>query len=377
VPRQPDRISVHTSTGEFDRFSRITITNDITSPTEAVLELGDDDAYNELRDLVAPGEDFTVRLNGKPRLKGRAEINVIPADPQNGIVIQLTIRTKLSDARYASGDPKTRVENSSVEEFLLALYKPLGFAKADFLFAPNNARDLITGLLKGSNTVPEDFEAIKVKAAKVKPPETIYNAAERHLKRYGATQWHGPDGRIIVGRPDDTQDPTYRLLSKRGKQSRGNNVVRYRKIVDFSEVPSSVVVYGQTRGGDITKSPIKGVAVDADAFTLAANTGHFNRLVVMSSQQAKTQAQADRIAQRELSKRIRRKDAYEVTVDGWSYWTGTEQIPWANNATADLDFDAVGGNQGKYLIVRVDLDYDIQGSATTRLSLVAPGIWVI
>jgi prophage tail gpP-like protein len=376
VPRQADIITVRTPEGEFGKWESLSVTNDITTPTQAVFTIGDEGVWQELQDLVSPGSEFTVLLNGHPRMKGRAEVNEVQLSPQSGTVLQLTIRTKVADARYASASPEVKVEDTSIKDFILACYGPLGFTEADFVFAPFAARNLITGEAAGA-AAPEDFEEVKVDQAKVSPPETIYDAVERHLKRYGATQWDAPDGRVIVGRPDDGQDPTYKLQSKKGAASVANNMGAPRKIVDWSEVPLEINVYGASAGRSAAKASLKGVVINDDVQAVFDATGHFNRRVLIPTQQGKTQAQVDRAAQREMSARIRRIDAWQIDTDGWSYWNGERQIPWANNTTADVDVDTVGGPQGRYLIVRVDLKLSTTGGTTTTLQLVAPGVWVI
>ena len=375
MPRQPDKVEIVTDSGTFDKIESCQIVNDITAPTEASFRLGDDQAYAEIDDLVFPAQTFEVRLNGKPRLKGRAETNTYQGS--DGVELELVVRTQLSDARYSSADPRVSVKKTSVEDFVLQCYKPLGLTKDDFTFGAFKAADLMTG--KASNGDFVDLEPIKEDQAKVNPPETIFAAVERHLKRYGATQWDGPDGKIIIGRPDDEQAPIARLICTRQNRGQGNNILAFRFIRDFSELAREIAVYGNSPGKDIFKSSIKGSAIDedVDAITFGGDLPHFNRLAIMIDQQAKTQAQADRNAQRELSARRRRKDAFEIQVDGWTYWNGSESIPWANNTTVDVDIEMLGGNQGRYLIVRTDLEYSTDNGLTTSLTMVAPGIWVI
>jgi hypothetical protein len=85
----------------------------------------------------------------------------------------------------------------------------------------------------------------------------------------------------------------------------------------------------------------------------------------------------DAQARRERATRSRRKDAWEFTCDGWSYWNGSEQIPWATNATADVDIDAADGAAGRYLIHKVSLRLAADGATTATMLAVAPGIWEI
>ena len=360
MPRKPDQITVESDDGGlFDAFESLTISNDILRTAEAKFELGDDNAFFELEEIIRPGNDFTVKLNGRPRLKGRAEVNMIPGSAGGGVKLSLTVRSKMSDARYASADPSIKVEKSSIKDFLLLLFKPLGIVEKDFVFAPFTAADLMTGKA-GDSTLAFEPDPIKVDQAKVNPPETIYSAATRHLKRYGATIWDAPDGRIIVGAPDDTQTPQFQLICCFPPDGQGNNLLDFRKIIDWSDVGKEINVHGSTAGQEI-----------ADA------TGHFNRRVIIKNQGSKEQGQADRLAVRELSARSRTKDAWEIGVDGWTYWDGSAQIPWANNTTAEVNIAPAGGARGTYLIVATDLQLSVGGAVTTRLQLVAPGVWVI
>jgi prophage tail gpP-like protein len=378
MPRVPDRITVEAAGGVFDKFESLSIVNDIVGLSEARFEVGDDGAWPELAGLVAPGTDFRVLLNGQPRLVGRAEVNEAPISADGGAQLTLTVRTKRSDAMYRSAPEKVRVEGTSVKEFVLACYAPLGYVEADFVFAPFAARELMTGKAQGGGAPPTNLEPLKVDQAKVQPGETITQAVERHLARYHATHWDAPDGRIVVGVPDDQQGPIGRLQAKRGPESIGNNVLTCRRIRDWSDVAQSVTVFGQDQGKSTTRKRIVGAAFDEDVTEVAVATGHFERAVVVSGSQAKDQGHADALAARELSARIRRKSAFDFTVDGWTYWTGDAQIPYANDTTFDVDVDALGTEaQGRYLVARVELQLSTGQAATTKLTAVAPGIWVV
>lgn len=374
--RQPDLIEVSGSGGRFDRFASLVVNNDITGPTEAVFELGDDTSWNELEQVIFPGSDFAVNLNGRPRMKGRAEVNEMPISADGGTVILLTCRTKMSDARYRSAPASVRVKDRTVKRVILDAYAPLGFTEADFVFAPFTARDLMTGERQGGGPVL-NLEPIETDQAKVQVPETIYDFVERHLKRYHATHWDAPDGRIVVGVPDDTQAPIYRFIQKRAPNGGQNNVIACKPIRDWTDVARTVTVYGHTVGRDVTSSSFKATQTDPDVDAVAEATGHFNRIAIVSASQAKTQEHAESIALRELSARVRRKQAWEITVDGWSYWDGRRQIPYANNTTADVDIDRAQRLKGRYLVVKVELTYSEGAGRIARLTLVAPGIWVL
>lgn len=104
---------------------------------------------------------------------------------------------------------------------------------------------------------------------------------------------------------------------------------------------------------------------------MAADAGHFNRKVIIPSEGAKTKTMADAQAARELSARKQRKDAWEVRLDAWTFWTGHEIIPLATNTNVDVDIETVGGSAtGRYMIVRLHRTLDAEGSASSSVALV-------
>lgn len=374
MKRVPDKIVVATESGNLERFSSLEVVNDLAGQSEATFEIGDDGSWSSLASEIYPGKPYTVWLNDRIRLVGRAEVNNVPTSDR-GMVVRLTVRTRMADARYASADPSIRTKDVSIKNFVLACYAGVGLYESDFCFEAFAARDLMTGK-SGKTQAPVDLEPINAEQAKINPPETIFQAVERHLKRHHAAHWDAPDGRILVDAPDDTQSPLYRLLAKRGAASKANNVLSITRVRDWSEVASTVRVYGQSAGRVDPRKAMGGEAVQAEVDAVRASTGDFSRLVLIPTQQVRDKGAAEAQAKRELTARSKRMDAWDVLVDGWSYWSGTEQINWATNTTVDLDCDMLGGTCGRYLIHRVRCTLNDSG-CQTQLSLLAPGLWVL
>lgn len=374
--RKPDVIRIETSRGTFDKFSSLEVVNDIVGPTEAVFEIGDDGAWDSLEKIVAPGELFSVYCNDRLRLMGRAEMNEIPGSVDRGVVITLGVRTKMADARYASAEPSISLKDTTLKDFILKLYEPLNVFLDSFEFAPAADRLIMTGkTTMGGGPGLVDLETLKLEQCKVNPPETIFEAAEKHLRRFHMSHWDTCNGKILVGHPDDQQSPMYKLTSKKGAAAKGNNLLSWKKIRDWSEVPSDVWVFGGVGGKDVRRATVQGVSVDLDLAKVFADNGHFFRKVLIPSEGARSKELANSQARREVAARSKRKDAWEFTCDGWSCWNGSEQVPYAHNTVADLDVDAVGGPQGPYLIHRVSLRWSIDQGATTVMNAVAKGIW--
>lgn len=357
-----------------DRFTSFGITHDITQPSEAAFEIGDHTTWDSLSAYIAPGTKYKVSINGGLHLTGRVELDDIPMDAQGGASVRFTIRTKLADAQYASANPKVATKAVSIKAFLLALYQPLGYAASDFVFTPYAARDLITGRDSSGQGKPTsvDLEPMKEDQAKVQNGETIWEAADRHLRRHGLMHWDSPDGKIVVGSPNDTQEPTYHLRANRLSHPELNNILSATRSNDYSGIPSMIVVYGRMGKPGVPAQNFGVTAVDTDVIEAG-----FYRPVTLQAEGIRTIKLGQRAVNREMSARRKAKDNWEILVDGLAYWTGQEPISWAVDTTCDIESDIAGGALGAYYIHRVMLRRDPAGGDVTNIVMLKKGIWVL
>lgn len=372
--RQRDTITLEGSRGIFDRWQSIQVTNDIMGLNECVLDLGDDGAEAAFYRIIRPGELFVVSINGRPRLTGRSEINELPITTE-GTRVRLVIRTRFADAAYCSADPAVSVEKTTIKAFVIAQYAKLGYRETDFVFAPGADADLMTGVVKGVGK-DSDFLSVKIDAAKPQPTETVKQVVERHLKRFHMAHWEGPDGKIYIGQPNDGADPTFMFTCRRGPESVRNNCTKATAKQDWSQVPSEMWVYGQSTGKDIASAAIKGVSKDEELLEVYARNGHFYRPVVLQNSEAKDLKEAETMARRERSARSKEKDMFTIQADGWTYWTDRgEQIPYAPNRVAFVD--VFNRDAANYLVTATQSMMSIDQRATTTLTMLAKGIWVV
>jgi len=378
MPRLQDKLQVEIQ-GEnratLNNFTSAQITNDMTMPSEAALELGNDGTWAEIEDRIRPGTEYCVFVNDLLRLTGRVEIDDLPLDADGGSVVRFTIRTKLSDAMYTSADPGTRVKNTTIKKFILALYRPLGYTESDFEFDQRVSRDLLTGKSskqskKENRKTGEQIEKMTAQQAKVQPPESIYDAADRHLRRHGLMHWDSPDGKIVIGSPDDEQDPIYKLFANRYDNPDRNNIIAATKAIDYTGIPSTVTVFGRSIGRGSARKRIQELVNDSDV--LGAN---FHRPIIIIAEGLRTPDLARTAAQREMSARSKRKDCWDIELDGLSHWTGSQIIPWGIDTTCQIFSDVAGGDEGIYYIHKVTLRRDAQSGDTTNLSVLKRGIW--
>lgn len=369
-------IAVETVAGTCQIISSVKLEQSLHEGSQLSLSCGDDRAWRQITSIFHPGQPVRLFLNDLVQFTGRWESNDVPADAASGVTAELVARTRLQDARYVTADPKISIESASLKSFVLALFAPLGFAALDFQFDAAADRKLMTGELRGAPKLV-DLDPITQQKAKVQPGETIMEAATRHLKRFHLMLWDGADGRIVIGKPDDEQAPSYHLQAKRGTLARSNNVLAPHRIRDWAEVVSEVRVTGHQTSADGDGDPraILGAAGDAEVLAVANSTGHFQRTLRIPDEGALSQDRAAARARRELASRAKLKDAWDHAVDEWTYWDGSRAVPWAINTTVDVDVDTIGvDGAGRYLIYRLGRSVDVHGAATATMSLAAPGI---
>lgn len=360
--------------GSFDRFTSLEISLDITSPSEAAFEIGDDRTYPQLRDFIALGQKYRVFVNERLVLTGRVELGDVQSDAQNGAAIRFTVRTKLTDALFATASVAVSVSNTTLEKWILALYADLGYTKDDFIIRANLARDLITG--KPSKATKEALatpDQIQIQQAKPQPPESIYQAVDRHLRRFGLMHWDSADGRIVIAAPDDEQEPLYRFRNFRGKEGAYNNVLSISRGNDYSEVPSFLVASGvgyQNFDDEFVLSKALGYVQDEDLVKAG-----FVRPVTIIAEQMRTTEAAQSAARREMSSRSMKKDTVEVTTDGLSYWDGSSLVNFAPDTVSDIISDAIGGPVGSYYVKSARLSRAPDRGDNAKISHLKQGVW--
>jgi hypothetical protein len=368
--RPRDDIWIEGERGRFDRFSHLEISTDLFGEAQCTFSVADDRAWRTLRDLLAPGRDYRVLCNGLVQFVGRVDCDELPTTVDDGTTIQVVLRTRLADTRVGTADPKVRVENTTIKKFILDLYAAHGFVEEDFLFVSDVDRDLVTGR-KAGRPAPVDLEPLQADKAKVQPTETTEAAAKRHLERHHLMLWEGGSGLICVGIPNDQQPPFYRFEQRRGVC----NFRDARPVRDWGDVPSSIRVYGGNIGGSLARASVVGIARDPDLVT-AGRGVHFRRPVVLNVQGIKDVARAQAQARRELAMRSRRKAAWEIRCDDWTFWDGSRSTPFAIATTADVDVETHDGTdlRGQFLVTSVRKSYTIDEGAQASLTLLQQGL---
>jgi len=378
VKRERDTVQIESiQGGDFsivvDRATQYEIATDLTQPSAARFELGDSGTWSAIRDAIAIGGRFKVTVNDAPRITGRLLTRNLAVSASAGATVQVVVRTLLADALFTAVNPAIGVTKATLKDVVLKAFAGMRLEEKDLIFRADLARNIITGRSSSTPTKPAlEIHDIKEEEARPHPPESIYAFVDRHLSRFGLMMWDTADGRIVIGAPDDTQDPLYVMTCRRGAQGRTNNLLDVRKTEDFEDVPSKLFVYGIGGGKDQSKARARGVELDR---TLAFLDSPLDRVAIVIDEGVTTKAQAEGRARREMMRRSLHKDSWTLETDGLSYWSGSQKIPYGVDTVADVRVDVAGAANGPYLVWQCTMRGSAGESHRTTLTGVGRGIW--
>lgn len=348
------------------------ISSGIATPAEASFELGDEGGWDRIKKYCDLGAEFIVMVDDRPRFVGRVEALSATSDAKQSATQSFVVRTKLSDAAYASAPQGLQLKGASIKQFVLACYQPLGLTAASFDFRGDVSRDLMTGKSTKGGKAPKNLEPLKAETAKVNPPETIFAAVDRHLRRHGFLHWDGPDGRVVVAAPDDQQEPAFALCSYRPPYGQMNNIKSIERVHDVSQSPTVLGIFGVGGSVSFAKTKISQVLFNQDLIDRG-----FRRNVVIVDEALRTPAIAASRANREFSTRNRALDRLTVTVDGLSYPEGGVLLPWAHDTVIDITAAQMGGAIGSYYVEEVEMTRNPGDGDNTKITLVKQGVWIL
>lgn len=376
-----DTVEVASSRGVFDAFTSLEIFNSILRSSEASFEVGDDGSHSSLSQAMEIGESFVVSVNGHRRITGRVEMQNIALDAARSSNFRFVVRTVLSDLEYADADPSIRVKNASIRDVVEQAVnrRPDRDPRAnrtEIQYRADVSRQLITGVTPrgGKGGVVKPLKPLTEQQAAVQPGETVKQFLDRHLMRHGLMIWDSPDGKLVVGTPDDSQEALYHFrIFRHPEQAVWNNCRMVERSRDVTGVPSVLTVYGWQGGGDYRRSKVHAEVRNEDLIRAG-----FDRTVGIVDEGVKSKEQAERTVARAWAERTRKSDSLTVEVDGFSFHEASGPSPdYAPETVADLMLETQGGGVGAYYVESTMLRRTAQGGDVTQLQLTKQGTWVL
>lgn len=228
--------------------------------------------------------------------------------------------------------------------------------------------DVRTRAGSASGMVQDDIARLTVRDARPHAGESVWQFLDRHARRLGVLMWMSPRGELVLGSIRYDQPPIYRLVRRLANDPADPNTILSGGLVEnVADRASSVTVYGRASGGDLARATVRATADDPEMAALgiyAPVTVHDNSI--------RTQAEADRRAQRELAKGKANAFVLQYTVAHHgqrNYLFATLRIATVLDESADVE--------GEFLIVDRTFTKSRRDGTRTTLTLVPKGSIVL
>ena len=205
-----------------------------------------------------------------------------------------------------------------------------------------------------------DVQRLTHRRAAPRAGETVWDFLDRHARRLGLMMWMDPRGRLIVSAPRYDQQPLYRFV--RRWQNRGddpNTILEGGRRKDGSALFSEVTVFGRARGGDVTRTSIRG--------TVTGDLPYQRRLVVHDNS-VRDSSEAERRARRELRRRLADSDILQYELPDH----GLGRYLYAIDTTAAVE-DEVSGVSDVWYVTRRTFRRDRENGTSTAVRLAPRG----
>jgi prophage tail gpP-like protein len=203
--------------------------------------------------------------------------------------------------------------------------------------------------------------------------ESLLTFCRRLLDRAGVLLWASADGGFLLGLPNASQKPAYRIvrrIKKSGSVFEGGTVVDYDFTDDATNRHARVAVYGKHGGRHAGRGHAKGAYVDEELVN-APNIGYRN-VICYRDVDVQSEAQAEFYAARKLAEE--RRDGWQLsyTLSGLTMpaiGSGYRAIPTIDTTVEVID--EVLDLEGVFYVESVRRQRDPQ--TTTTLRLMRPG----
>jgi prophage tail gpP-like protein len=235
-------------------------------------------------------EPLELYFNGELCLTGFAEAYVLGYD-------------KDKESRSVSGRSKTGdlVEGCIIHDSSEWLNQNVAQIAGDII-QPFGSRLVVRGDVGGS------FTSFKVGSS-----EKAQAALRRLCDKRGLIMRDTPRGDLLISRPVWKKSP-YKLVRRLDQKAQDHNVLRATVKRDNSKRFSEILVRGQDEGWNLNAAQVQGRAVDH-------NIKRY-RPLVMAADKSVTSADAQRLAQWEMARRVGKALSWSGTVRGWMQGAG-------------------------------------------------------
>jgi prophage tail gpP-like protein len=235
------------STGEvWDKIQTYRLNSNYLTPSDEWEFVAYDTASPaSLRRKFRPLMRVKLFIDGELQVHGR--IDETEGTGGSGSALLVKGRDYVGELVDAGADPSIRfTEKQDLGDALLTLFRPHGIVT---LFGNwNLTRNLLTGRIPQVGVPRNDFHTAKIEDFKVSSGQGVFETADKIVARHGYTiQPGGTRDSLCVTEPQFGQDPLYTL-------SRPGNVLEGRARRCYADVPSVTIATGRVKKKRKTKA---------------------------------------------------------------------------------------------------------------------------
>jgi prophage tail gpP-like protein len=353
---QDDRVTIRANGREIVQAESWDVQESIFhTPAAWTLRLGSSEIAKDILDRFPKGAPYELYVSGILQMTG-----TIDGRHCGGKATQVTLKGRDALAKlHDTGTELTRSFKDSTYSELVGWAMEQAGMSADLLTHSNfKNRQLKAGIPIAELEASVFSDVVNTETVtSAKPGETVGNIVRqdhqsrideslltfvrRLLDRAGVMIWASAEGDIILGLPNASQKPAYRIvrrLKKSGVTFEGGNVVDYDFTDDATQRHARVAVYGKHGGRHAGRGYAKGAYVDEELVN-APNIG-YSSVVCYRDVDVQSEKQAEFYARRKLAEE--RRDGWQLsyTISGHTLpaiGSGYRAIPTIDTAIEVID----------------------------------------
>ncbi len=411
TPAAPDkqqvRLRVMDEHVDLTRWTHYSFASQFLTPSDGwSCTIGDGNLGDKERRSIVPGARVRLYVDQRPLCEGFIESVSIDADRGGGVQYTIEGRDRLGLAVDSIADPQRQFKKgTTLAEVLKELFAPFGWVADEHFEISNDAnRDAKTGGIRGIPTTkggkkkgPRPLKDFVLHQLKPHNHEGVFAFASRITQRFGLWIWCSADGeKLIIGRPDFTQEPRYELRRLRDGTT---NVLSGSVKFDMTDQPTVLIADGFSGGGEFGKGRIKSYCVnpyfgvdeegfvlddvskllkkypDAEQVTMTVQPYKRRRInapirpMFLHDEESKTQEQLNNFVRREMSLLLRKSLAAHYLVEGHGQMVDGAFTPWDVDTIVSVRDEVADVFERMYVVGRT-FEKSRSGGTHTRLELV-------
>jgi prophage tail gpP-like protein len=367
-------------------WDEIAITHDLFSPagayTVTLWREADATRWNEVRRACRIFAPVIVEIDGAVQLRGTLE-RLKVGGARSGAPLTLSGRSLAGPAMVAHVDPRISLRGVTLHEALTRIFAPLGIAVTVGVSA-EDARATMAGARPGPVRTGTRRAHHKVDRFRLKPGQTVWQAAEMLCRRHGYLLYAAPtaDGLgLVIDRPAYDAPVQYALsrtkvrVDASGEATWTGNVLEGFRDLNGTDAQTMTTVFGHSGLDAPQDARHRGqVSNDRLLFHPLVSDVIVERPHYIRDPRARTPQIAEQRARRENALTMADFDTYNATVQGFAQ--GSPARVWAINSMVHV-VDELALLEDDWLVTSATFTRSRENGHTTRLRLVPKGSIVI